>query len=582
MKSYDRGAQRSISDTRLNLCRAVAVASLALLGAALVMFQVLWSDRYVGLALKNRLRLLRLPPVRGQIYDRNGLPLALNTMTFDIMGYPQDLKSGDVKSGFVDALGRVGIPVSPEELDARIKRLYWAPYRAISLVSGLTLLQMTSLMGDPDFPQVLFPMPVWKRIYPAGETASHIVGYVGEISERELRDGPADGGYTGGDDIGKTGIERYYEDVLRGFVGERAIEVDARGAYRRVLGEKAPGVGKDLVLTLDLGAQLYASKLLSGHKGSIVVLDVTNGEVLVMYSNPSFDPNPLSWGISGREWTSLNLDKDLPMLNRAIAGQYSPGSIFKVVTGYAALESGAVGANTQVRCSGAFELGNNTYRCWRRYGHGNEDIVRALRDSCDVFFYETSQKVGVAKYRDVGSRFGLGRPLGIDLPGEASGLLPDPEWKNKTLHRSWYKGDSVNMSIGQGYLLMTPLQMANVYATIANGGTSYRPHLLKDAPVVSQDARLDPTCLRLVRKGLEAVTSKGGTGVHAMVDGADMVGKTGTVQHAHGKDHAVFAAYGPVKSPKYAIVCFLEGGESGGRVAGPLVGSMMAYMQRSR
>lgn len=581
MTSFSKVPQRSLSDTRLNFCRVVVTGSLVLLGLALVLFQVLWADRYVGLALKNRLRIIRMPPVRGQIYDRNGLPLALNTMTFDIMGYPQDLKNEDLLSKLLLALERANLPHDPEALARRIKRLSWVPYRAISLVSGLSLLQMTSLMEDPNFPDVLFPMPVWKRTYPAGAIASHVVGYVGEISEKELKNGALyEGGYVGGDEIGKAGIERYYENILRGFVGERAIEVDARGISRRVLGEKQPGIGQDINLTLDLGAQHFASKLLSGYKGVIVVLEVNTGEVIVMYSNPSYDPNPLSWGISGEEWLALNLNRDLPMLNRAIAGQYSPGSIFKVVTGYAALESGAVGARSQIRCSGAFELGNNTYRCWLRSGHGNENFVRALRDSCDVYFYETSQKVGVTKYHDVGTRLGLGHQLGIDLPGEASGILPSHDWKRRAMHQPWFKGDSVNMAIGQGYLLLTPLQMASVYATIANGGTLYRPHLLKNANVEGIDAHLNPDYLKLVRQGLEAVVAPGGTGHRAMVAGADMAGKTGTVQNAHDKDHAVFAAYGPVKKPKYAIVCFIEGGESGGRVAGPLVGWMMGYLQQ--
>lgn len=579
-KHSERPPRRLLSDTRLNFWGAVMAGSFVLLAAALVLFQVLWSDRYVGLALKNRLRLIRMPPARGQIYDRNGLPLALNVMTFDIMGYPLDLQRGEVKQKLLGALRRARLPHDPEKLEQRVKNLYWAPYRAISLVSNLTMLQMTNLVEDPEFPEELFPLPVWRRTYPAGPLASHVVGYVGEISEQELRSAaPGENkSYIGGDVIGKSGVEKYYEDTLRGSVGERAIEVDARGRRRRTLNETMPGVGQDLTLTIDLSAQSYASDLMKDYNGVMVALDVNNGEVVVMWSNPSYDPNPLAWGVSGTEWAGLSFDSARPMLNRAIGGQYSPGSIFKAVTGYAALESGAVDKNTLIRCPGVFRLGSNVYRCWRRGGHGRENFVRALRDSCDVYFYETSQTVGVKKYDEAGERFGLGRPLGIDLPGEAAGILPSPEWKKKTMRQSWFKGDSVNMSIGQGFVLLTPLQMASVYATIANGGVFYRPHVLKTAKVEGRATGLRQDCLELVKAGLRAVVAKGGTGHRAAVDGVEIAGKTGTVQHAHGKDHAVFAGYAPASKPRYAVVCFIEGGESGGRVAGPLVGQLLNFM----
>ncbi len=552
----------------------------AMLASALVLFQVLWADRYVGLALKNRLRLLRMPPARGQIYDRNGLPLALNVMTFDIMGYPLDLRKPEVKQKLLSALERAHLPHDAKTLDHRIRSLFWAPYRAISLVTNLTMLQMTNLMEDPAFPEELFPLPVWRRSYPAGPLASHVVGYVGEISQNELRAAEPDEekGYIGGDVVGKAGIERYYENTLRGAVGERAVEVDAHGRQRRVLNEKLPGIGEDLMLTLDLSAQSYAFKLLGDRRGSIVAMDVNNGEVIVMCSNPTYDPNPLSWGVSAAEWRILTTDKARPMLNRAVRGQYSPGSIFKVVTGYAALESGFVNKNTPVLCQGIFHLSSNSYRCWNRSGHGRETFVRALRDSCDVYFYETSQRVGVKRYDDAGRRFGLGAPLGIDLPGEASGVMPSPEWKRKALHQGWFKGDTVNMSIGQGYVLLTPLQMCSVYATIANGGTFYRPHLRRAENPEGVSAGLNRDALSLIQQGLRAVVARGGTGHSAVVSGVEMAGKTGTVQHAHGKDHAVFAGYAPASSPRYAVVCFIEGGESGGRVAGPLVGRMLAYL----
>ncbi len=553
--------------------------SFAALALALVMFQVFSSDRWSGLALKNRLRIVRLAPTRGQIYDRSGLPLALNVMTFDIMGYPLEL-SFEVKEKLLAALERADISMTPAELDSRIKSLTWAPYRAISLVPNLTILQMAGLMEDPEFPEQLFPMPVWRRSYPAGPLVSHIVGYVGEISPVELREAesPDGKGYIGGDVIGKAGIEKFYEKILRGTVGEQAIEVDARGRRRSVLQERQAGVGEDLTLTIDLSAQSYAAKLLGDTKASLVVIDVTNGEIIVLCSTPSYDPNPLAWGVSAAEWAALNEDPARPMLNRAISGQYSPGSIFKVVTGYAALESGIITRDSTVHCPGVFKIGRQAYHCWLRRGHGRENIIHALRDSCDVFFYETSQLVGVKNYASVGTRFKLGTPLGIDLPGEAAGLLPSAEWKRDATGMQWFKGDSVNMSIGQGYLLLTPLQMCSLYATIASDGIFYRPHLLGSERCEGEDIGLNPELLGIIKEGLRAVVARGGTGHPAAVPGLDMAGKTGTVQHAHGKDHAVFAAYAPEKNPRYAAVCFIEGGESGGHVAGPICAQVLKWI----
>ncbi len=570
---------RSISDTRLIFWRACLIASFALLGIALVMFQIFGSDRWAGLALKNRLRIVRLAPTRGQIYDRNGLPLALNVMTFDIMGYPLDLHE-EVKEKLLAALERADISMTSAELDSRIKNLTWAPYRAISLVPNLTLLQMAGLMEDPEFPDLLFPMPYWRRTYPAGPLVSHIVGYVGEISPAELREAetPDGKGYIGGDIIGKSGVEKFYEQQLRGSVGEQAIEVDARGRRRSVLEERQAGVGDDLTLTIDLSAQAYATKLLGDYKASLIVIDVRNGEIIVLCSTPSYDPNPLSWGVSAAEWAALNEDPARPMLNRAISGQYSPGSIFKVVTGYAALESGIASRDFTIFCPGVFKIGTHAYHCWLRRGHGKENILRALRDSCDVFFYETSQLVGIKNYFETGTRFKLGKQLGIDLPGEAPGLLPSAEWKREATGNQWYRGDSANMSIGQGYLLLTPLQMCSLYATIANDGIFYRPHVRRDAQVEGEKIGLNPDNVKIIKEGLRAVVARGGTGHPAALEGLDMAGKTGTVQHAHGKDHAVFAAYAPTKNPRYAAVCFIEGGESGGHVAGPICARMLEWI----
>ncbi len=582
MTNHNRqtSALRSQLDSRLYVWRLIIALSLLILAAALAFYQVLDGDRYVKLAQSNRLRLIRTPPIRGRIYDRNGLPLALNVMTFDIMGYPLDLANSQLKEQFLRVLDRHGIPLKQSQLEERISKRFWTPFRAIALISNLPMAQMTAIVGDDEFPRELFPMPVWHRSYPAGPLTAHVVGYVGEIAESELDalDREERRRYIQGDGIGKSGVERVYEALLRGESGETALEVDSRGRPRGRINEKTPEVGQDLYLTLDLGAQRLAANLLGDYRGAVVALDVRNGEVLVLYSNPAYDPNPLAWGVSPAEWSTLQSDPSTPMLNRAISGRYSPGSIFKVISGYAALEKGAADSKTRIFCSGKYQLGTQTYRCWRRWGHGRCDIVTALRDSCDVYFYELSQIVGIDGYLQLEHRLGLGQPTGIDLPNEARGNLAGPQWTRSTNRGPWRRGDTVNYSIGQGYLLLTPLQMASIYSTYANGGRVWRPHLKMGTEPVGHDAHLSPTHLALIHQGLEAVTTSRGTGQSAGTFGIAVAGKSGTVQNPHGPDHAVFAAFAPAKDPRYAVVFFVEAGESGGSVAAPMAGELLSYL----
>lgn len=570
---------RPLIDSRLHLWRLFCLVGTLILLAGLFYYQVAQGDRYVQLATQNRLRVLRLPRVRGEIYDRSGRPLALNVLTFDLMAYPLDL-TDEVKEKLVTAATHAGLALTAEGLDKTIQRRFWAPYRAIPLLNDLTLTQVTTLLNNPSFPSEVFPQNRQRRTYPAGDLTAHVVGYVGEISEAELASSTAEEDYQGGDILGKSGVERSYEKLLAGDPGEQVMEVDARGRPRGALSSEQAQKGLDLRLSIDLGAQQKAKDLIGDRRGSVVVLDVHTGDVVVLYSNPTFDPNPMAWGLTTGEWNALTSDPARPMMNRALAGQYSPGSIWKVITGYAALESGVVTAKTKIRCTGRYTLGNQTYRCWRHWGHGNEDILHALRDSCDVFFYETSQKVGIDRYIADATKFGLNGPLGIDLPGEEKGNLAGPTWKKRRNLGPWYKGDTVNYSIGQGYLLLTPLQMCSMFATVANGGYVVTPKVNADAPVQKRDAGLNKQSLALIRKGLELVTAPGGTGARANAYGVAVAGKTGTVQNAHGDDHAVFAGYAPASAPRYAAVIYLEGGLSGGREAAPLVGQLLAYLTK--
>jgi penicillin-binding protein 2 len=563
-------------DFRLLVWRIFMMVGLFLLVGGLYSFQVAQADRYVKLATDNRLRFIRIPPPRGVIYDANGLSLAENVRTFDIKGYPLDLSKEGVFSRIAVLFQRHGIPFTEEDLARSCDRQFWAPFRAVTLVSNLTLSQVADLVTDPEFVPQLFPFPVWRRIYPAGPLAAHVTGYVGEITREELQQ-RGDQGYLGGDQLGKAGIERFYEEQLRGQAGEEAVEVDARGRRLRQIDYRPPAPGADIRLTLDLGAQRVAAELMSGRRGVLLAMDVHTGALRVFYSSPTYDVNPLTWGVSPSEWGKLVNDPDRPMLNRAIGGVYPPGSVFKVVPALLGLASGTVTASTTVHCPGYMNLGDRTFRCWQRWGHGRENLVTAIRDSCDVYFYQLGLWLGADALVSFAERFGIGKLTGVDLPGEVEGTAAGREWKKRRLNESWYQGDTVNYSIGQGFLLMTPLQVARMAAVVANGGKLVTPHFAEGHSASVTDLQLPQEALRLVRKGLEEVV-RTGTGKPAGAFGVEIAGKTGTAQNAHGEDHAWFFGYAPAKDPKLVAVALVEGGGKGSSVAGPLVAELLAYL----
>lgn len=567
---------RDLLDARLKTLLLGIFISLGVLTAGLYFFQIAHSDKYVRLAYNNRLRMIRLSPPRGEIFDRNGVPLAVNETTFNIMGYPLYLDKPGVLPQVSELLQKYGIPMPVEDLEKTIKKQRWASYRVIRLVQNLTMAQMAELVADPEFPKELFPLPVWRRIYPAGALASNVTGYVGEISEAELRNSDS-GEYSGGDLIGKGGIERHYEEKLRGSFGEEAIEVDARGRKVRRIDFRAPQKGEDIQLTLDVGAQKLATELMSDRKGAVVAMDVRTGAVLVLASFPTYDNNPLAWGVSAREWRGMMEDKDRPMLDRSIAGVYPPASTFKALVALAALEEGVVTPSTAYTCYGALKLPTRTFRCWRRGGHGTVNLTGALQHSCDVYFYQVGMKLGINRLLKWVRKFGVGSPTGIDLPGESAGNAAGPEWKKTRLNENWYQGDTINYSIGQGFLLLTPLQIARIYAAIANGGFLVTPHLSSLGYETPVKLNVDPARLAIVQRGLDNVVNRG-TGSRAGRFGIAVAGKTGTAQNSHGLDHAVFAGYAPADAPRYVAVAMVEAGEHGSSVASPIVGQVLAHI----
>ncbi len=571
----DRQARFSI-DSRIRLLQIAVMTTTAMLLMGLFFFQIIKANEYIRLASQNRLRIIRMSPPRGTITDSKGAPLAANVRTFSVNGYPVDLqREGNIKL-VSSILMRNGIPINEEELKKLMEKQYSAPYRAITVASNLTFAQAAELITDKDFSEVLFLTPVWKRTYPAGNFTAHVVGYVSEITKEEL-DVRKESLYRGGDMIGKNGIEAWYDEDLQGVPGEEVIEVDARGRKLRDISYRPPQRGADTVLTIDLAAQRYAAELIGDFRGAVVAMDINDGSVKCLYSSPSYDPNPFTWGISNREWAALTDHKERPMMNRVISGAYPPASTFKIVTASSVLEHKVVTTGTTVRCPGYFELGDRRFRCWKRTGHGSENVINALRDSCDVYFYQTATWLGIDRLIRTAAKYGVGEKTGIDLIGEISGTIAGPEWKKEKIKENWYGGDTVNYSIGQGYVLMTPIQLLRAYAAIANGGRLPKPRINTKAVPEYKKLEISADIIKIMQEGLREVTSSG-TGRRASSFGVRVAGKTGTAQNAHGEDHAWFAGYAPADAPKYAVVVIAEAGKGGGAVAGPIVGKMLNFL----
>jgi len=563
-------------ERRLQFLRAVLVLTFILLVAGLAFFQIIRRDEYVRLASQNRLRILRITPPRGVITDSQGAPLAVNVRTFNLSGYPIDLQKEENVRFVSNLLNRNGIPMNAEMLKKLVEKQYSAPYRAITVASNLTFAQVAQLIMDSDFRNVLFLTPVWKRSYPAGAFCAHVLGYVSEITKEEL-ESRGDTVYRGGDMIGKNGIEAWYEDDLRGNAGEEVIEVDSRGRKLRDINRVEAQKGRDIRLTIDLTAQRYAAELLGKYRGAIVAVDVNDGSVRCLYSSPSYDPNPLTWGISGAEWKALTDRKERPMMNRAISGAYPPASTFKLITASSGLENNVISTGTTVRCPGYFELGNRRFKCWKHGGHGSENVISALKDSCDVFFYQVATWLGIDRLTGTAAKYGIGEKTGIDIPSEINGTIAGAKWKKARIKENWYGGDTVNYGIGQGYVLVTPLQMARAYASIANGGKLLTPKLNSAAPTQYRQLGISPAIIKLMQQGLREVAHIG-TGKRASTFGVQVAGKTGTAQNSQGEDHAWFVGYAPADHPRYAVAAIAEAGKGGGAVTGPIVGKMLNFL----
>lgn len=593
------GSSASALRRRFYVLSLVAAGFFLLLLGRLWYLQVIQSDEYASLSDRNRTRLIPIEPPRGAIFDRNGELLVENRPSFSVALIRQEIEDPDLL--LLRLNNFLGVPYADLQRKYALLKRY-PPYLPAPLVNDINRDTMEILQENGlHLPGVMIKViPV--RTYTQGEKGAHLFGYTGEISEKDLQD-PRFAGYRPGDMVGKTGLEKHLEKELRGISGERRVEVDARGRELRQLQGFAPVPGKKIYLSLDSQLQKVAEEAFGDESGAAVVIDVETGEVLAMASRPTFDPALFSGGISLKEWNALRDDPLKPLQNRAISGQYPPGSTFKLVTAIAALRNGAATAATSVQCSGSITIGkhNQVIRCWKRDGHGSVDLRRAIKESCDVWFYEVGLKLGIEKLAATAVEMGMGQNYDFPLDSVKKGLIPTKEWKKKRFNQSWFNGETAIASIGQGYVLTTPLQLAVMTAAVANGGKVLRPQVVKriedlngqvifnSVPDTFNVLDVPPGMFTAVRAGMEAVVHEaGGTGAASRIPGLRVAGKTGTAQVIQSKtavangdrkilqDHALFVAYAPVDKPKIAVAVIVEHGGHGGSAAAPVARAIFA------
>ena len=546
---------------------AIMSALFILLATGLFYNQILRYGYYSRLSRNNSIRVMPIDGPRGTIFDRAGRPLVTNRLSFDVAIVYQEIGDRRKLARLLnDVLGMSGGEIM-EALEKAAARSYGPVVIAadIGKEHALALEEASFDTGG------LVIETRAKRDYMYRMFGSHLFGYLGEITADEL-EALKEYGYRMKDLVGRGGVEKQYERYLRGSDGGTQIEVDSRGRQMRVLGVKEPIAGQDLYLTIDASLQLTADKLLGDHKGAVVVMDPRSGEVLALASHPSFDPNIfIRPDMSEGRLKLLNDKSGRPMSNRAISGVYAPGSVFKIVTASAALENRKISRYSRFFCGGSFRLGNATFDCWKQEGHGWQTITDALMNSCNVYFYNTGKILGVDQLEAYAWLFGFGKSSGIDLPDEVKGIVPGRAWKKARRKGAWYEGETINYAIGQGYLLVTPLQVLDMTAVMANKGSLVRPRIVKrigtaEVPADTPKAiGLGAGTVREVRDGLfEVINNENGTGKRAKIAGAAIAGKTGTAQNPQGRTHAWFCGFAPFADPKICLVVFLEHGGKGG------------------
>jgi penicillin-binding protein 2 len=556
------------------------------LALQLINLQIIQRAKYLEHSNKNRIRRLRLEAPRGILYDRNGKVLVENQPTYSLSAVPFEVRNNPSVLQFLSEL----LHEPADKLKAKLKEADnpFFPVRLRRDIDYQTMIRVEE--RKLTLPGVVFEVET-KRVYTSGIKAPHVFGYTGEVSRNELARRKTEG-LMQGDLVGRDGLEKTYDRDLRGIVGYNFVEVDAVGREVRDIlggGESLPTRGKDFYLTMDAALQALGDSLLSGKRGAVVMLDARDGGVLAMCSKPDYDPDLFSGVMSNEQWQALVNDQDKPLLDRIIKSSYPPGSTFKMVSVAAALDHHHCGPEHAVVCHGGVTFGSKTFLCHGGKGHGGLDMYDALRYSCNSYFYNLGLMIGVDDWAEEADQFGFGKPTGIDLPHEESGILPNRNYLDRVFGvRGWTNGMMLNLAIGQGDLLVTPMQMAQYVLLIANRGWCFQPHLVlklydsstrqyyrqriprKEIQSISAEA------YDVMHEGMyRAVNSAGGTGGASRLEAIQVCGKTGTAQNPHGDAHAWFVAFAPAREPEVAICVLLENAGGGGAFSAPIAGELL-------
>ncbi|MEE9614269.1 MAG: penicillin-binding protein 2 [Thermodesulfobacteriota bacterium] len=580
---------------RLFLVKAVLFISFFVLASRFWYLQVMERLEFAELSRTNRIRLVNTTAPRGLIFDRSGLRLAENRPGFDLSVIPEDVRDWEKTKKTLTELVRI----EPRTIEARIEKARKrSPFRPVRLKEDLSWEEMVKVESFKfELPGVVLEVGP-RRAYPYGDAIAHILGYLGEINEREVARARDKGvSYRPGDMVGKNGVETMLETTLRGVDGGRHTEVDALGREIKTVSKIPPEPGNNTFLTIDLPTQLIARDAMSGKAGAVVAMEPRTGRIIAMVSTPSFDPNMFASGISAENWKAI-IENPLNVLtNRAIQGQYPPASTFKPITASAALEEKLITPEEKIFSGPSFRFGRRDYRDWKKAGHGKINVHSAIVESSDTFFYQVGLKVGVDRLARYAKSFGFGTSTGMGLKDEKPGLVPSSEWKKRALGERWYTGETISISVGQGYMLATPMQLVAAYAAIANGGKLLKPRIVErtetpEGELIEEffteeagELAVSPETLEILRSALRGVVEEeGGTARRLMKGGLKIAGKTGTAQVIRLKerekdiekipykqrDHAWFVGFAPYDDPVIAVVVLVEHGGFGSRAAAPV------------
>lgn len=581
--------------------------ALSILLIRLWYLQVIKADELKARSENNAVRFRKIKPLRGLIMDRNKMVMVDNFPSFDVLYLPtKGVNHEFLISKIKEIYKTKSLDYSPDQPFPRNLK----PYLPVRLEKNVSMEKVALLETNSiDLPGVYIEVtPV--RLYKGGEMIAPVIGYTGEVSKEELEKSKDD--QSPGDITGKSGIEKVLDPYVRGRRGNELVEVNVYGKVIKNLGRIDPVPGSDVMLTLDARLQKTAWEAFDGKSGAAVAMDPRDGSILAMVSLPSFDPNLFNSGIAVDEWNKLQQNPLNPLSNKAISGQYPPGSTYKMIVAAAALEEGIITPETRISCSGSFTLGNRSYRCWKKNGHGSVNLHQALVQSCDVYFYTVGRMLGVDKIARYARQFGLGETTGIEIAHERKGIVPTRDWKLTRMKEPWQPGETISISIGQGFNLTTPLQLAQSYSALANGGTLWQPHLVRRIalpdgspgkeyqPQKKGELKLSPQTMQFLNRALWGVVNEpGGTGSAARVPDKDVCGKTGTSQviglpqtdkarrrqkiAVIHQDHALFVCYAPVNNPEIAIAVIAENAGGGGAVAAPIARKILnAYFENKK